>query len=358
MRTQSIVIATFLLTGCGLLNRNSIDPAPSDIDASPRLKTEQPPIPNHVYVLEEGDDVIGEIQVVWAAYEDTFVDIARAYGLGFDELVAANPGVDPWLPGAGTPIVLPTRFVLPEAVRAGIVLNVATKRLFYFPESEAAGATVVETYPIGIGRAGWQTPTGDTTVISKARDPVWFVPKSVRAEHLAAGDPLPRRVPPGPDNPLGKYVLGLGIPGYLIHGTNKPAGIGMRVSHGCVRLYPENIERLFQQVDIGTPVRIVNQPFLFGWQNGDLVLEAHKPLDEDSRDWYAGLWIQVRASMGDYTGGNVIIDESRIQNIATEKRGFPISVFTRGVDSVTQVRHARQVFNIITYDQVATRTAD
>ncbi|HHQ15005.1 MAG TPA: L,D-transpeptidase, partial [Chromatiales bacterium] len=138
------------------------------------------------------------IQLISARDEDTFVDIARAYGLGYDELVQANPDVDPWLPGAGTTVILPTRHVLPEAPRRGIVLNVATKRLFYYPPVGDGEPTVVETYPIGIGREGWSTPTGETTVVSKARDPVWFVPASIRQEHAEAGDPLPAQVPPGP----------------------------------------------------------------------------------------------------------------------------------------------------------------
>ena len=319
---------------------------------------EQAPLETTRFVLSEGQDVVGELQTIKAKDEDTFVDIARAYGLGFDELVDANPNVDPWLPQEGETIVLPTRFVLPEAPRKGIVLNVAAKRLFYYAESDSEDRLIVETYPIGIGRSGWATPTGNTTVISKARDPVWFVPASVRKEHLEAGDPLPKQVPPGPDNPLGAHVLALGIPGYLIHGTNKPAGVGMRISHGCVRLFPEDIEYLFEQVDIGLPVRIVNQPFLFGWQNGDLVFEAHSPLQEDERDWYGNVLVHARSSLVTYAGDRRELDEPRILEMAENRRGFPVSVFADRPDTEKAVRNARPVFNIVAGDGVVEQIAD
>ena len=202
----------------------------------------QDPLDPNVFHLESADQsVIGEPQVVFARDEDTLSDLARTYGLGYDEIIAANPDVDPWLPGAGTPVVLPTQFVLPNIERRGVILNIAAKRLFYFPTVADDEPQQVMTYPIGIGRVGWETPLGDTTVVSKAKDPHWWVPASVRREHAEMGNPLPSVVPPGPDNPLGHRVLKLDMPGYLIHGTNAPYGVGMRVSHGCGRLYPENI---------------------------------------------------------------------------------------------------------------------
>ncbi|MBT8087919.1 MAG: L,D-transpeptidase family protein [Gammaproteobacteria bacterium] len=239
-------------------------------------------LPANEFVLTAADQsVIGEPQIVFAREENTLSDLAREYGLGYDEIVAANPGVDPWLPGNNTPILLPTQYILPSRHRDGVVLNIATRRLFYFPQAIAGQQRRVLTYPIGIGRVGWETPVGDTTVVSKARDPHWWVPSSVRREHAEMGDPLPAVVPPGPDNPLGHRVLKLGMPGYLIHGTNKPYGVGMRVSHGCVRLYPENIEFLYELVDIGEPVTIINEPYQMGRRNGVLFFEAHEPLEED-----------------------------------------------------------------------------
>jgi L,D-transpeptidase ErfK/SrfK len=234
------------------------------------------------FVLESSDQtVIGEPQVVFARAEDTLADFAREYGLGYDEILAANPDVDPWLPGEGTAIVLPTQFVLPSVEKQGVILNIATRRLFYFPAAEEGEQQQVRTYPIGIGRVGWETPLGETTVVSKAKDPHWWVPASVRREHAEMGDPLPAVVPPGPDNPLGHRVLKLDMPGYLIHGTNTPYGVGMRVSHGCVRLYPENIEVLYTLVDIGEKVTIINEPYQFGQRDGAFYFEAHEPLEDD-----------------------------------------------------------------------------
>ena len=208
-----------------------------------------------------GDSMIGNLDEVRAEHEDTLPDIARANGLGFREIKLANPGVDTWLPGEGTEIVLPTLFVLPVTPHVGIVLNIPEMRLYYFPSQDSDRATEVITHPIGVGRQGWSTPYMNTRIIQKKTRPAWYPPESIRKEHAEQGDPLPERVPPGPDNPLGNYAMRLGVPEYIIHGTNKPFGIGMRVSHGCIRLYPEDIKSLYQQVKLRTPVRIVNQPY-------------------------------------------------------------------------------------------------
>jgi L,D-transpeptidase ErfK/SrfK len=209
--------------------------------------------------------VVGEPMKVIARYEDTLIDIARRNSLGFDEIRYANPKVDTWLPGAGTEVVLPTHFMLPHTPREGLVINVAEKRLYYYPKVRPGEQPTVVTYPISIGRGDWETPIVTTKITSKAKDPTWYPPESVRKEHAAEGDILPKAVPPGPGNPLGQYALYLGLGGYLIHGTNKPFGIGMQVTHGCIRLYPEEIKALFQAVDIGTPVRIVHQRYKAGW---------------------------------------------------------------------------------------------
>ena len=352
-RSLLLSVSVFALVSCSVVD--SIFTAPDrPVPTGAVIDYSDPtPIDSNRFVLADGQDVVGEIQVIKARYEDSFVDFAREYGLGYDELVQANPGVDPWIPGEGTEVVLPTRFILPEAAREGIVLNIAAKRLFYFPDSGEGEPQIVETYPIGIGRAGWSTPTGDTTVISKARDPVWFVPTSIRKEHEEAGDPLPKEVPPGPDNPLGSHVLGLGIPGYLIHGTNKPAGVGMRVSHGCVRLFPEDIESIYNRVDIGLRVRIVNQPYLLGWDNGDLVFEAHPPLQEDARDWSGAIVMRARSSLVNQKYQRSGIDEQRLGIISRDELGIPISVFKSGPDTSATLRRARRVNNTVTYDAVA-----
>ncbi len=226
-----------------------------------------------------GHDVVGAVSTITARHEDTLVDIARRHGLGYQDIVRANPKVNVWVPGEGTEVVLPTRYVLPPGPRQGVVLNLAEYRLYYFPEAGAGETAYVLTYPISIGRMDWETPLGLTKVISKVRDPSWYVPKSVLEEHAAEGRPLPKIVPPGPDNPLGKYAMRLGLPGYLIHGTNRPAGVGMRVTHGCVRMFPEDIEYLFAQIDLNTRVRIINAPVKMGWDGDQLVMEVHPVLE-------------------------------------------------------------------------------
>jgi L,D-transpeptidase ErfK/SrfK len=241
------------------------------------------PVYAEVYELPpEGYDVIGSVSTITARYEDTLVDIARRHGLGYYDLVRANPGVNVWLPGEGTEIVLPSRFVLPPGPRRGLVLNLAEYRMYYFPEAKPGQPAYVYTYPMSIGRMDWETPLGKTTIVAMAKDPAWYPPQSVRDEHAAEGDPLPRVVPPGPANPLGTRALRLGLPGYLIHGTNRPAGVGMRVSHGCVRMFPEDIEFLFEHIRVNTPVRIVNAPVKIGWDGDVLVAEVH-PLLESSK---------------------------------------------------------------------------
>ena len=237
--------------------------------------------PAHAEIFElppEGHDVVGAVSTIVSRQEDTLVDIARRHGLDYEDIVRANPNVNIWLPGNGTEIVLPTRYVLPAGPRDGVVLNLAEYRLYYYPEPVNGEPAYVMTYPIIIGRMDWETPLGLTTVISKVRNPTWYPPQSVRDEHAADGKSLPRIVPPGPKNPLGKYAMRLGIPGYLIHGTNRPAGVGMRVTHGCVRMFPEDIDFLFGHIDVNTNVRIVNEPVKIGWHGDELIMEVHPVL--------------------------------------------------------------------------------
>lgn len=336
---------------------------------------------------QAGDDLIGEIRHTKARQEDTLIDIARRFSVGQDEMVMANQNVDRWLPKAGTDVLIPQEYILPDAPRAGVVVNIPEMRLYYFPikvrpapvkpqkvkkaaapvckpltqtapsktgakpaatngkmvapksatsaktpakaapasksASSAAGkgsapktASVkapvcqpstaskneptpvaaapaaefdaamgqVITYPVSMGRMDWRTPLGMTRVVDKQKDPSWTPPASIKREHAAKGDPLPDVVPPGPDNPLGKYAMRLGVSGYLIHGTDaaKADGIGMRVTHGCMRMYNEDVAKLFPLIPVGAPVYLVNQPVKLGWKNGWLYMEVSQPLDEDA----------------------------------------------------------------------------
>ncbi|MCH9695671.1 MAG: L,D-transpeptidase family protein [Gammaproteobacteria bacterium] len=309
---------------------------------------QEPIDPNSFMLGNMEQGVIGEPQVVFTTDQDTFSDLARTYGLGYDELVAANPDVDPWLPGAGTPILLPTQFVLPDVEKRGVVLNIATKRLFYFPQSADGEQQKVLTYPIGIGRVGWETPLGETTVIAKAKDPSWWVPASVRKEHAELGDPLPSIVPPGPDNPLGHRVLKLNMPGYLIHGTNQPYGVGMRVSHGCVRLYPENIEFLYTLVDIGERVEIVNEPYLAGIRDGVLYFEGHAPLEDDTVLPADRLHAVLEKQLD--VAGQPLNDHMREHVVALAESASGVPVNVAMYDAAEPLRRARLVHNIVVPD--------
>lgn len=345
-----ILLPALLLSGCATIEdfynarvRDKPPPLPP-LAERPRLE----PISRHYFVLEAGQTVIGEPQIVFTMADDTFSGLAREYGLGYDELVAANPAIDPWLPGENTPVLLPTQYVLPAGPRRGVILNLASKRLFYYPEVAAGEPATVMTYPVGIGRVGWETPLGDAKVVAKAIDPTWYVPWSVRQEHAAAGDPLPPTVPPGPDNPLGRHVLQLDMPGYLIHGTNKPYGVGMRVSHGCVRLYPENIEVLYSIVAIGEPVRIINEPFLLGRLNGELYFESHAPLEEDEiapDEHLAKMLDAARRESGAFADE---LEQGHARAVASDAAGVPVRVLLGDRDEV--LSRARIVLNTVEPD--------
>lgn len=275
------LLAAALTAGCQTNSQKTI-PQPAVEPQPVAPVTAQDPVATHLFKLQEGQDVIGEIQITRSTKDDTLSDIARRFNLGYEELVRANPGVDPWVPGEGREIILPTQFVLPNAPREGVVVNLAELRVFYFPKPKPGEPQTVITHPIGIGKVGWNTPEGDTKVVSKRKNPVWVPPLSVRKEHAEHGDPLPKVVPAGDDNPLGAFAMNLGWPGYLIHGTNKPYGVGMRSSHGCMRFYPEDIALLFDEIAIGTKVHVVNQRMVSGWRDGLLYVQVMPPPEEDT----------------------------------------------------------------------------
>jgi len=232
--------------------------------------------------------VYGTDQEHVAKYEDTLYALAREYSLGSEELVRVNPKVDPWLPKPGSTLVVPGRFILPKGERTGIVINLPEHRLYYFPKPKKKGETPkVITFPVSIGKMDWRTPLGETRVIAKIMNPAWYPTASVRAEHAKEGDILPARVPPGPDNPLGTRALRLaaGDGTYMIHGTNNPIAVGLAVTHGCIRMYPEDIEALFPLVPVGTRVRIINEPLKVAWVDGELLLEAHPPVDAQGQSY-------------------------------------------------------------------------
>jgi L,D-transpeptidase ErfK/SrfK len=281
-----------------------------------------------LYPLGPEQDLIGDAGQTESEQKDTLPDIARQYHLGYDEIVTANPGVDTWLPGAGTVIRLPMQHLLPDVPRTGIVVNLPDGRLYYF-HIDQYGNHVVEAYPISVGKMDWKTPLGVTSIVKKERNPVWYPPKSVRETHLKDdGDILPAFIPPGPDNPLGEYAMRLGIThgSYLIHGTNKPVGVGMQITHGCIRLYPEDIQQLFAEVPVGMAVRIVNQRIKTGWVDGALYLEVHHPLDGVDPKDVEDLTALTRSIVAATAQRRVIIDWDTAERVFQQANGTPTRI--------------------------------
>ncbi len=245
--------------------------------------SEKPRVPT--FAIE--GDLAGELSFLSTRYEDTFAAIGNRKSLGYLELVKANPGVDPWLPGEGTRITLPRHYVLPDVKREGIVINLAEYRLYYFTGDG------VKVYPVGVGTEDNPSPLTDAKVVMPLESPAWYPPASIRAEYEASGDYLPRMIPPGPDNPLGSHALMLSEKGYLIHGTNKLFGVGMQVSHGCFRMYNEDISRFVYEVSKGTPVRVIREPVKIGLKGNEVWMEVHRPREEYSKQDREKLWREV-----------------------------------------------------------------
>jgi L,D-transpeptidase ErfK/SrfK len=343
-------IALTLVLGLSAAGCTLFKPAPPPTPPAPPPTPPAPELPKptatHRFELTPEDgDIVGYVQKTTVGKDDTMPDIARRFDVGYEELLLANPGVDPWLPGVGREVIVPTQYVLPAAPHEGVVVDVAAMRIFYFPRHKKGEPQIVYTHPIGIGRVGWKTPEGTTKIVAREKDPVWVVPASVRKEHAEDGDMLPAVVPAGPDNPLGQFAFRLSWPSYLIHGTNKPYGVGMRSSHGCMRLYPEDIAVFFDLIPIGTKVTVVNQPYLFGWRDGTLYLQAYAVMEDDSRDWsknrkrlLANLMNpKQRAKIGGrIEDANNDIDWQRVGDLAHTARAIPVPV-TGGHDGIDDV---------------------
>ncbi|GAB4276915.1 MAG: L,D-transpeptidase family protein [Methylomicrobium sp.] len=261
-----------------------------------------------------------------ASEEDTLLDIARRFYIGQNEILLANPTVDRWLPKEGTKVKIPNSRILPNAPRKGIVINLPEYRMYYYPRTPKGR---VMTYPISIGRLDWKTPLGKTKIVTKTRNPTWTPPASIKREHAERGDILPNVVPAGPDNPLGLYAMRLGVPGYLIHSTNKPFGVGMSVTHGCIRMLPENIEQLFPQVPVGTEVHIVNQPIKVGWFKDTLYIQVYPNLEDTPVSYQSkldrALDLIIRANHNQLP----IIDGASLRRALEETSGRPVPIYTR-----------------------------
>jgi L,D-transpeptidase ErfK/SrfK len=282
-------------------------------------------------------DYVGETEIYNAKYEDTLIHLARNNGLGFVELRAANPTLDPWIPGAGVKITIPTQHLLPDAPRKDIVINLAEMRVYYF---KTPGEPPL-TYPISIGREGLNTPTGKTSIVRKVEGPTWRPTDRMRKE-----DPtLPASVPPGPDNPMGTHAMYLGWPQYAMHGTNKPYGVGRRTSSGCIRMYPEDIIKLFPQVPIGTSVLVVDQPVKAGWVGNEFFVEVSPTQEQSLKIEEEGVLKSYEITAADmkyinHKAGPYAdkIDWARVREAVQEHRGYPVSVLMIGAGSGQQAQ--------------------
>lgn len=285
----------------------------------------------------------GEMKSYVVGEEDTLLDIARHFGVGFVEMRAANPGVDPWTPVPGQKVIIPSFHILPRARQEGVVVNLAEMRLYYFknPGGEPY------TFPIGVGREGLETPTGTTTILRKVAGPSWFPTERMRTEKPG----LPESVPAGPSNPLGTHALYLGWPTFLIHGSNKPWAIGRRVSSGCMRMYPEDIVEMYNMVPAGTKVTVVDQPILVGWVNSGLYLEAH-PSKTQSNDievsgthdvegLSSGLKRVITEAAGDAAGS---IDWQTVEKVVRDRAGYPVLIASAKNNKASADRSRRRAY--------------
>jgi len=283
------------------------------------------------FPLPSDGTIVGALQMVTVESDVTLFDVARHFDLGADEIMDANPGVDMWVPGHGRRVLVPTEFILPPEPWTGIVLNLPARRLYYFPRPGSRRSASVITFPIGIGRLDWPTPLGRTTIIAKIHNPSWVVPKKILAEHARADEPLPPVVPPGPDNPMGLLALQTGFPEVFIHGTNQPWGVGSLVSHGCIHLYPEDVAAIFDQIPLGTDLRIIDAPYLVGERNGAIFLSAFQTLN-DYPDSDSPAVAAVKAVMAYLDGRQVDIDWNRVAAVALQATTVLTPVNSASID--------------------------
>lgn len=324
------ILALFLLAQA-LAFAGTVMAESSAADAGDKATPEQPDRSPRVPTFPIDGDLAGRLGVYETSYEETFAGIGNRLALGYLELVKANPGVDPWLPGEGTTITLPRQYVLPDARREGIVINLAEYRLYYFTDQG------VQVYPVGVGTAENPSPLTNAKVTMPLESPAWYPPASIRAEYEAAGDYLPKMIPPGPGNPLGSHALLLSEEGYLIHGTNKQFGVGMPVSHGCFRMYNEDISRFVYQVEKGTPVQVVHDAVKIGFSDGEVWLEVHRPHEDYPPEDRDRLWQQVFTEVEAFRARHPGVEVNRraIEIAVDQADGLPTMIGERVTQMAT-----------------------
>ena len=324
--------------GCAVTKKVEVKPSPSPIYPEEKIERND-------FSLAKGDDVIGRLAALRLERGDTLPDIARHFSLGVNAISAANPGVDVWVPKAGERILLPLCFILPDAPRKGIVINLAAMRLFQFRGDSKS--LVVSTYPVGVGSVERSTPIGQMYVERKVIRPTWHVPASILKDHRKKGDPLPAKVLPGPQNPLGEYALYLNKSSYLIHGTNKPSSIGLRATNGCIRLYPEDVKKLYESTPVKTPVCIVNQPYLIGQRNGVVYMEVHSPPEDLDAVEFDRIYAKLR-NIEKESGRT--LDWSKVKEVLAQARGIPVPIFEigqgseKGAAKTVEVKHPEKLY--------------
>ncbi len=280
---------------------------------------------NFVLYATENTDVIGNIKYYTIKKDETLISIARRFNLSFPEIMSANSSInDPWLLEEGVTIILPTRHILPSNKREGVVINKGDLRVYYYKNEQ------IHSYPIGIGRQDWETPIGKAIILNKKKNPYWTVPESIMKEEPH----WPKVVKPGPDNPLGSRAIYLSMPGYLLHGTNKPWGVGMKVSHGCIRLYPESIEEMYELIKLGDKVTITDEPVKAGWLGGVLYLEVHVMHEYGEEEGtkkssYIKLLPDALKALQQKAGIHIAkIDRDKVTEIVKRASGMPEAIFT------------------------------
>ncbi|MGR4067792.1 L,D-transpeptidase family protein [Halomonas sp. LR3S48] len=274
----------------------------------------------HFHLPDEGN-LIGEAYTVTVEEGETLLDIGRRHNVGYEGMRMANPDVSIWAPVPGTEVVIPAQYILPDAPREGIVVNLSELRLYYYSRPG-----IVETYPISIGRDGFATPVGVTRTTVKVKDPHWSPPRSMREEAAARGEPAPAIVPPGPDNPLGRHAILLGLPSYLIHGTNRPDGVGMRASRGCIRMFPEDIESLYERVPSGTQVNIIDQPFKVAWSTDGVLFAQSFPLLEENQSTFEPILNAMEIVANAFGEEPAPIDYAQLRQVVEQPNGRLVSL--------------------------------
>ena len=285
----------------------------------------EPQWPRGHYPLPETGNMVGEVYTVETRESQTLLDIAREHNVGYEEIRNANPEVSLWAPAPDTEVVIPARYILPPVQREGVVINLSELRLYYYPDTPEGETPRVETYPIGIGREGFDTPLGVTRTTMKLKDPAWYPPESVRQEARENGEPPPEVVPPGPDNPLGQHAIMLDIPGYLIHGTNRPDGIGMRASRGCIRMMPETIEALFSRIEVGERVNLIDMPVKVGLEGERLYVQSFKPLS-DQQNGMGDLLEALSQLQANEAAADMAVDYARLRQSLEASSWQPVAL--------------------------------